>query len=51
MDFCVLRLKISDDSYECIVTNLDRESFPPEKIKELYHMRWGINTISHLKYR
>lgn len=44
MDFRVVRLKISDDSYECIITNLDREAFPPEKIKELYHMRWGIET-------
>ena len=44
MDFRVVRLKISEDSYECIITNLDRESFPPEKIKELYHMRWGIET-------
>ena len=44
MDFRVVRLKISDDSYECIMTNLDRENFPPEKIKTLYYMRWGIET-------
>ena len=44
MDFRAVRLKISDDSYECIITNLDRKAFPPEKIKELYHMRWGIET-------
>ena len=51
MDFRVLRLKISDDSYECIITNLDREAFPPEKIKELYHMRWGIETsVRDLKH-
>ena len=44
MDFRVVRLKLSEDSYECIITNLDGEEFPPEKIKELYHMRWGIET-------
>ena len=25
-------------------TNLDPETFPVEKIKELYHLRWGIET-------
>ena len=44
MDFRVVRLKLSEGSYECIITNLGREEFPPEKIKELYHMRWGIET-------
>ena len=44
MDFRVVRLKISEDSYECIITNLDRETFPLEKTKALYHMRWGIET-------
>ena len=44
MDFRVVRLKIAENSYECISTNLDRNTFPPEKIKALYHMRWGIET-------
>lgn len=44
MDFRILRLKITDDLYECIITNLDRKSFPPSKIKELYRLRWGIET-------
>ena len=44
MDFRVVRLKIAENSYECIITNLDRNTFPPEKIKALYHMRWGIET-------
>ena len=42
MDFRVVRLKIAENSYECIIINLDRNTFPPEKIKALYHMRWGI---------
>ena len=44
MNFRVVRLKIAKNSYECIITNLDRNTFPPEKIKALYHMRWGIET-------
>lgn len=44
MDFRVVRLKTSEDNYECVITNLDRKLFPPEKIKELYRMRWGIET-------
>ena len=49
--FRVVRLKISADSYETIITNLDSEEFPPKKIKELYHLRWGIETsFRELKY-
>lgn len=45
------RFKVSDDSYELVVTNLDRASFPAAKLKELYHMRWGIETsFRTLKY-
>ena len=49
--FRVVRFKISEDAYETIITNLDPEKFPPEKIKELYHLRWGIETsFRELKY-
>lgn len=49
--FRVVRFKITDDTYETIITNLDSEEFPPEKIKELYHLRWGIETsFRELKY-
>ena len=49
--FRVVRFKISDDAYETIITNLDSERFAPEKIKELYHLRWGIETsFRELKY-
>jgi len=44
--FRVVRFKISDDAYETIITNLDSEKFPPDKIKELYQLRWGIMPIS-----
>lgn len=39
-----MRFKISEDSYETNITNLDTEEFPSEKIKELYHLRWDIET-------
>lgn len=51
MNFRVVRFPISDTSYECIITNLDRDSFSPDEIKKLYHLRWGIETsFRELKY-
>lgn len=47
----IVRFKISEDTYECIMTNLSRDEFPLEEIKELYHKRWGIETsFRELKY-
>lgn len=47
----IVRFKITDDTYECIMTNLSREEFSLEEIKELYHKRWGIETsFRELKY-
>jgi hypothetical protein len=47
----VVRFKISEDSYETIMTNLDSSEFSTEDIKKLYHMRWGIETsFRELKY-
>lgn len=49
--FRVVRFKISENTYETIITNLDSEKFPPKKIKEIYHLRWGIETsFRELKY-
>lgn len=49
--FRVVRFPISEDSYEVIITNLTKKEFPVEKIKEIYHMRWGIETsFRELKY-
>lgn len=51
MSFRVVRFKISDDSYETIITNLDKEEFDTDMIKKLYNMRWGIETsFRELKY-
>lgn len=51
MKFRVVRFLIGENSYESIITNLSTEEFPPDVIKELYHMRWGIETsFRELKY-
>ena len=50
MQFRVVRIKIKDDSYQTIITNLD-SAFTPEELKKLYAMRWGIETsFRDLKY-
>lgn len=51
MSFRVVRFKIADNTYETVVTNLDSSEFSPSDLKELYHMRWGIETaFRELKY-
>lgn len=51
LNFRLVRFPISEDTYEVLMTNLDRDMFPVEKLKELYHMRWGIETsFRELKY-
>ena len=47
----IIRIKIGEDNYESIITNLDRNEFPTEDIKFLYGVRWGIETsFRELKY-
>lgn len=51
ISFRVVRFRITDTSYETIITNLDADDFSDEAIKELYQMRWGIETsFRELKY-
>ena len=51
LPFRIVRFKITDDSYETVVTNLDSEDFSPEELKRIYGMRWGIETsFRELKY-
>ena len=40
----IVRFKISNDTYETILTNLDPVVFPLALIKKLYSLRWGIET-------
>lgn len=51
LSFRVVRFSISDNSFECIVTNLPKEEFPPGRLKKLYFLRWGIeSSFRKLKY-
>lgn len=51
ISFRVVRFRLSDDSYECLVTNLPADKFPSKLIKEIYHARWGIeSSFRKLKY-
>lgn len=46
-----VRIQLTDNSFEVLVTNLDRSEFSPSVLKELYAMRWGIETsFRKLKY-
>lgn len=50
-NFRVLRFRLSENNYECIITNLPKTEFSAKNIKELYGMRWGIETsFRELKY-
>ena len=51
LSFRIVRFKISDDSYETVITNLDSNDFPAQEIEKIYAMRWGIETsFRDLKY-
>ena len=51
LKFRIIRLKISENNYETIVTNLYDDEFSAEDIKMIYKMRWGIETsFRELKY-
>lgn len=47
----IVRFSITEDTYECIITNLPSNKFNIEEIKKLYAKRWGIETsFRELKY-
>lgn len=51
LSFRIVRFPISDDSYEVLLTNLNRHVFSIENLKEIYNLRWGIETsFRELKY-
>lgn len=51
LKFRIVRFKLTESSYEVILTNLDKHTFPPQIIKQLYGKRWGIETsFRDLKY-
>ena len=46
-----VRVKITEDTYEVLLTNLKSEDFSSSDLKQLYSMRWGIETsFRSLKY-
>ncbi len=51
MDFRVVRFQISENIFETLITNLPSGEFPPDELKKLYALRWGIETsFRSLKY-
>lgn len=51
MEFRVVRVQLPNGTYECIVTNLSREEFSAEDLREMYCLRWAIeNAYRDLKY-
>ncbi|MCE5169866.1 transposase [Paenibacillus profundus] len=51
ISFRVVRFVLPNGAYETVVTNLSAADFPPDEIKSIYSMRWGIETsFRALKY-
>ena len=51
LSFRVVRFKLTQDSYEVLLTNLPEDEFSVSELKDLYAMRWGIETsFRDLKY-
>ena len=51
LKFRIVRLAIGEGAYEVVLTNLDRDHFQANDLKEIYKMRWGIETsFRELKY-
>ena len=51
LQFRVVRFRIGDDTFETVLTNLDGQIYPPQKLKKLYAGRCGIETsFRDLKY-
>lgn len=40
----IVRFESADGIYQNIITNLPADEFPVDEIKQLYRMRWGIET-------
>ena len=51
LNFRMVRFKITENTYETVLTNLSRIEYPAKTIKDLYARRWGIETsFRDLKY-
>jgi Transposase DDE domain. len=51
ISFRVVRFVLPSGAYETVITNLSTDDFPPDELKSIYNMRWGIETsFRALKY-
>ena len=51
LSFRVVRFKLTEDTYEVLLTNLPEDEFSVSELKDLYAMRWGVETsFRDLKY-
>ena len=51
ISYLVVRIKISDNTYECLIINLPRKEFDMQQLKLLYFARWSIeSSFRKLKY-
>ena len=51
LSFRIVRFKLTEDTYEVLLTNLNENEFSLSELKKLYAMRWGIETsFRDLKY-
>ena len=51
MTFRMVRIRLENGKYECLLTNLPSDKFDKNSLKKLYHMRWRIETsFRYLKY-
>ena len=51
LPFRIVRFKLSNASFETVITNLNPGEFSPAELKYLYSRRWGIETsFRELKY-
>ncbi|MEK4508129.1 IS4 family transposase [Paenibacillus sp. FSL K6-2524] len=49
--FRVVRFVLPSGAYETVITNLSSTDFPPDELRSIYNMRWGIETsFRALKY-
>lgn len=42
MKLRIVRIEVEKGKYEILITNLERDQYPPSELKYLYHLRWNI---------
>ena len=51
ISFRVVRFRLDDGTFQTVITNLSQDDFSPKQLKNLYALRWGIETsFRALKY-